>query len=173
MKSTNRYRLIMVAPILVVLINVWVAYLALSKLFDAQRWLAHTLQVLTETQAIAISMGSANNALRAYLLTGSEEFLGRYHQSIGEARANVDRVAGLTEDNASQRDRVVTLRHRLTTRISVLDSAVVLRRAHGSTPMSVASLRPALGDSPDGGVSVRYMLNQMEGEERRLLVLAA
>lgn len=169
MTSTNRYRLIMVAPILVVLINAWVAYLALGRLFSAQRWLAHTLEVLTQTQSIAISMGSANNAVRAYLLTGSEDFLTRYHHSVGDAQAELSHIAGLTTDNTSQQDRVAKLRQRLTVRIGVLDAAVSLRRAHGDTPMSRTSLGPALGDSPDGGVSVRYMLNQMEDEERRLL----
>ena len=45
-----------------------------------------------------------------------------------------------------------------------------MKQGHsGSAFMSPAVLRPALADSPDGGVSVRYSITQIEAEERRLL----
>ncbi len=169
MTSNTRYRLIMVGPILIILLNVWVASHALGKLFSAQRWLAHTLEVLTQAEATTSAMGSANNAVRAYLLTGSEEYVDRYRQAGQEAMADVDRVATLAIDNASQQERIATLRQRLTVRFSVLDAAIAMRRAHGAG-LSNAALRPALkADSPDGGVSVRYMLTQISNEEKRLL----
>ncbi len=169
MTSNTRYRLIMVGPILVVLLNVWVASHALGKLFDAQKWLAHTLEVLTQAEATTSAMGSANSAVRGYLLTGSEQFVARYHQSASEALNDVARVADLTTDNVSQQQRIATLRHRLAVRFGVLDAVITVRRAHGEN-LSNAALRPALAnDSPDGGVSVRYMLTQIQNEERRLL----
>ena len=169
MTSNTRYRLIMVGPILIILLNVWVASHALGKLFSAQRWLAHTLEVLTQAEATTSAMGSANNAVRAFLLTGSEEYVERYRQSGRDAMADVDKVATLAIDNVSQQARIVTLRRRLSLRFGVLDAAIAMRRMNGAG-LSNEALRPALGtDSPDGGVSVRYMLTQIANEEKRLL----
>ena len=169
MTSKSRYRLIMVGPILVVFLNVWMAAHALGKLFDAQNWLLHTLQVLTQAESTTVEMGSANNAVRAYLLTGSEEYVGRYHQNASEALAYLDKLGQLSKDNQSQINRTALLRQRVSVRLAVLDAAISLRRAHGDGQLPLSALKPALGEAPDGGVSVRYMLTQIENEERRLL----
>ncbi len=169
MTSNTRYRLIMVGPILIVLLNIWVASHALAKLFNAQKWLAHTLEVLTQAEATTAAMGSANNAVRGYLLTGSEDFVGRYHQAASEALGDVARVADLTTDNESQQRRIQTLRHRIAVRFGVLDAVITMRRAQGEG-LSHAAMRPALvGESPDGGVTVKFMLTQVQNEEKRLL----
>ena len=44
-----------------------------------------------------------------------------------------------------------------------------MRRSHPAE-MSSFVLDPALSDSPDGGISTKYALTQIKGEEERLLV---
>ena len=64
MTSKTRYRLIMIGPILLVLLNALIVYRAMAGVFSAQRWLAHTLQVLTQAEETSVALSSANNAAR-------------------------------------------------------------------------------------------------------------
>ena len=169
MTSKSRYRLIMVGPILVVLLNTWWAFHALNKLFDAQHWQAHTLEVLTATQQTQLTMSSANNVARAYLLTGSQTYSDRYHKTTQDALAGVSHIAELTRDNPGQEARIALLRKRISVRFGAIDAAMGMRRAHGEGALSPVVLGPALDDSPDNGPSVKYVLVQIENEERRLL----
>lgn len=169
MKSNSRYRLLMTGPFLVVLLNAWLASHALERLFDAQRWLAHTLEVLTSTEETQLAMSSANSAARAYLLTGSSNYADRYHQTTRTVMADVSHITAITADNAGQQARIAVLRQRISVRLGAIDAAMGMRRAHGEGSLSAMVLAPALEDSPDGGPSVAYCLTQIENEERRLL----
>ena len=110
MTSKSRYRLFMAGPILLVLLNAWIANRALSKLFSAQDWLAHTLQVRTQAEEVYLSMSTANSAARAYLLTGSREFSQRYSAATQSVYQGTDRLQGLTGDNKEQQARISVLR---------------------------------------------------------------
>lgn len=165
-----RYRTIMVLPIVVVLLNAWVASHALAKLFDAQRWLAHTLETITQSQEVRVSMSSASNAARGYLLVGTPEFATRFTVAEQAAYADLDRLAALTQDNISQQQRVPVVRERIRVKLLALEAAIAERRAHPGAVLPPAILQPVLADSPDGGISVKYALVQMQDEERRLLM---
>ena len=160
----------MMGAIFVVLLNTWFASRALARLFSAQHWLAHTLETLTQTEAIFVNMSQANSATRAYLLTGTPDFLARYEETTRSVRAAVDRVQRLTVDNIGQQQRILVLKKRIAVRLGASDAVIAVKKGHpGSAFMSPEVLRPALADSPDGGVSVRYCITQIEDEEWRLL----
>ena len=170
MTSKSRYRLLMVVPILVVLLNAtWAAH-SLGRLFDAQRWLAHTLEVLSATEETQLAMSAANNSAKAYLLTGSAVDSNQYHQYTKDVLASVGHVASLTTDNPAQQKRIAFLRQRISIRFGALDAAMGMRRAHGDGALPQAVLDPALKESPDGGPSVNYCLREIEHEERGLLL---
>ncbi len=160
----------MLGAILLVFLNTWLAAHALSKLFDAERWLAHTLETLTQTESVFLNMSSANSAARAFLLTDDVVFQTRYQDAARSAFAGVGDIQRLTVDNAEQQKRIAILRQRIGVKLGALDAVMSIKRGHpGSTFFSPLVLRPALADSPDGGISVRYAITQIENEERRLL----
>ena len=170
MRPATRYRLLMSGAILVVLLNTWFASHALSRLFSAQHWLAHTLETLTQTEGIFVDMSQANGATRAFLITGDSEFVARYRDSAKNVHTAVDQVQQLTLDNPDQQERIAVLRKRIAVKLGALDAVVAIKQgSHGNTPIPPAFMRPALADSPDGGVSVRYSITQIENEERHLL----
>lgn len=169
MTRPSPYRALMIGAIVLVLLNAWVATHALGNLFSAQQWLAHTLETLTQTEGVSLDVSSANSASRAYLLTGDPEFDRRYHAASARISNGVHRMQVLTGDNASQQERIAVLRRRIAVNLGALDAALSMKRGHPGSPfISPAVLGPALRDSPDGGISVRYALNQIEGEENRL-----
>lgn len=168
-RRPNPYRVLMIGAVVLVLLNAWVAAHSLRKLFVAQHWLEHTLEVLTATENVSLAMSGADSATRAYLLTGDPEFDRRYLREALAAQTGVDRLRYLTADNSSQQDRIDVLRHRIRVKLAALDAALAIKRGHpGSMFISSAILTPALSDSPDAGISVRYALQQMENEENRL-----
>ncbi|MGI4826681.1 MAG: sensor histidine kinase [Janthinobacterium lividum] len=170
MKPANRYRLVTLGAILFLLLNTWVAAHALRKLFSAQHWLAHTLEVLTQTEGVFLGMSTANSSTRAYLLTGTPVFEDRYKQATATVFHGLDDVQQLTADNDSQQARIAILRKRISVKLGALDAAMSIKRGHPESMFfSPAVLRPALADSPDGGISVRYAITQIENEENRLL----
>ena len=160
----------MLGAIVLVLLNTWMAVHALGTMFSAQRWLAHTLETLTETEGAFLDMSAGNGAARAYLLTGAPEFDQRYHQAAVSVYGDVGRLQQLTIDNRSQQTRIAVLRRRISVKLGALDAAMSIRRGHKeSALLSSTVLRPALADSPDGGISVNYAIAQIENEEHRLL----
>lgn len=169
MTRPSPYRVLMVGAIVLVLLNTWVAARALGSLFTAQGWLQHTLEVLTQTESVSLDMSLADSAARAYLLTGDPRFDLRYTNAATHALQGVDHLREVTGDNRSQQYRIGVLRKRIQVKLGALDAAMSIKRGHqGGVAISPAILGPALSDSPDGGVSVRYALAQMESEEARL-----
>ena len=168
--TRSHLRLLTIGAILVVLLNAWMAFHALAGLFKSQDWYAHTLQVLSANNEIQIQMVSANSAARAYLLTGSAEFENRYKTAVQAANNAVGSVQFQTRDNVSQQARISVLRHRMSVRLGALDAAMNMRRSHPTEPADQFVLGPALSESPDGGISVKYALTQIKEEEDRLLL---
>ena len=170
MNPVLRYRLLMLGAIVIVLLNTWMAAHALNTLFNAEHWLAHTLETLTQTEGTFLNMSTANSSARAYLLTGAQEFDNRYHEAATTVYVNVSRLQQLTVDNTRQQQQIAVLRTRISVKLGALDAAMSMRRGHkGTAFISPVVLRPALAESPDGGISVRQAITQIENEEKRLL----
>jgi signal transduction histidine kinase len=169
MRTGGRYRLIMAAAMLLVCLNAWLAIRALNTLFTAQGWRAHSLEVITHTKALELGVAQGNGAVRAYLLTGSPVFIDKYIQAKSAIDHEIEQVAGLTADNISQRARIAYLHKRILVKRAALDAGVSMRQG-AAAPLEANMLAPILADSPDGGPSVSYCIEQIEHEEDRLLI---
>lgn len=159
----------MLGAIALVLLNAWVAGTALHNLISADKWLSHTLEVLTQTERVNLDILAADSATRAYLLTGNPNYDQRYRDAATRSTEDVRHLQVLTNDNESQQQRIAVLRERIAVRLAALEAVSAIKRGHpGITAISSPLLDPALNDSPDAGISVRYALTQMENEEARL-----
>src|ERR1700761_2055207 len=165
MKKSDIYRLLMAGAILVVLLNTWMAWRALSKLFTTQGWLSQTLDVLSHTENLALNMRTADSAVRGYILTGSLAFEKQYHASSQGVYAEIDEIQRLTTDSASQQERIAYLRTRVAAKMGTLDAANALRSGNSTGPIEPNLLEPLLTDYPGGGQSVAYAISQIEAEE--------
>jgi signal transduction histidine kinase len=170
MKKSGIYRLLMAGAILVVLLNTWMAWRSLSKLFTTQGWLSQTLDVLSHTESLALNMRTADSAVRGYILTGSPAFEKQYHASSLGTYAEIDEIQRLTADSASQQQRIAYLRTRIAAKMGTLDAANALRSGNSTGPIEPGLLEPLLTDYPGGGQSVAYAISQIEAEEHRLLI---
>jgi len=169
MKKSVLVRLALVGAMTVVLLNTWLAIRALNALFTAQGWRAHTLEVVTHTKALELGVAQGNSAVRAYMLTGSPEFTARFAQAKSAIDHEIDQIQTLTADSPDQQKRIVFLRQRIRVKRAALEAGVAIRRG-AAGPLDPTLLTPVLADSPDGGPSVYYCIEQMEAEEARLLI---
>lgn len=152
-----------------VLLNAWIAMLALGTLFSAERWLAHTLQTLRACDETYLQYSTANSSARAYLLTGDDVFTTRHREAERSLDESLGRLKGLTADSKEQQRRINTLRSRVQYKLGTLDAAMATRRGRASGQIDPSILAPALADAPDGGISVKYAVTQIVAEEDRLL----
>ena len=171
MQKGTAYRLGMLAAIFVVVLNIWIAARSLGTLLSAQYWHSHTLDVLTQTQSIALQNRAADAAARGYVLTGDNVFRKRVESSAGGLRAGIDHLGVVVRDNRGQSPRVVFLRNRVEAKLMALHAAMAARDAQGSAVIPPAILDAALSDTPDHAQSVQWCIGEIETEERRLLDL--
>ena len=169
MKPASRYRLYMSGAIFIVLLNTLFAIHEFRELIQKQWWLEHTYDILTHTQTVGYEMSAANSAMRGYLLTGDPRFDARLKQAETNADEALKYVQKNTGDNLSQQERLPLLRQRMNVKLAALEAAMAIRRGHTGAAISSPVLDNALADSPDGKITVRFALDQVEREEHRLL----
>ncbi|HEY4355713.1 MAG TPA: ATP-binding protein [Acidobacteriaceae bacterium] len=169
MKKNHIYRIVMVGTIAVVLLNTWVAVHAIRTLFSAESQLLHTLQVLSQTETVALQIRTADSTSRGFLLTGNPIFEQRFNESAETVYAELDTLQKATADNRSQQDRIGYTRQRVAAKLGALEAAVAIRHGHPTGGIDPEVMGLALSENPDGKVSVLYCIQQMENEEQRLL----
>lgn len=170
MSSATTYRFALPGAILLVLLNGWVATLALGTLFRAENWLAHTLEVLRAADETFLQYSNANSAARAFLINADPVFAERFRSFQDSTAKSLRHLKQLTADNSSQQQRISVLRSRITLKFGVVGAALAERGGHPGEALNPAVLHQALADAPDGGISVRYAISQIVAEEDRLLV---
>ena len=166
----SRTRLLMVAAILIVLLNLWVAVHSLGTMFIAANWLNHTMQVLTEVEGADEQTAITDSALRGYLLIASDISGQRFQASKQRLLGRLEAMSTLTADNASQRVRMEALRRATADKFAAMDGVFLLRSTRPLAAMPSSAVALAIADSPNTHASVRYLLSQFENEERRLLI---
>lgn len=169
MKKSNLYHLALAGAILIALLNVVVASRALHTLLQAQRWEAHTLEILSQTEELVAQIRTAESAARGYVLTGDPSFAQQYQDSSRGLDDRVTRIATLTSDNQSQQERITELKHRIAAKMAALQAGIAVRRGHPAGMIDPALLGPIVHDTPGRAASVQASINDIEQEEQRLL----
>jgi signal transduction histidine kinase len=171
MKKSVWYRIALVAAIVVVLLNTFLAARSLHTLINSQFWLAHTLEVIDGTEQIVARVRTAESAARGYILTGSPVFAQEYSAASSGIGAGVDRIQRLTRDNPSQQLRIRDLRLRIGTKMAVLDAGMAVRRGAPGGTLAPSALQAVVNDTPNRVQSVQATIDAIEAQERGLLAL--
>src|SRR6185437_5344550 len=112
-----------IAGILVILgLSLW----QYQRVREAGTWLAHTNQVLYETQSILNAGTQYELNAKNFLLTGDSGFLRAARNSIVVVPGAIDSVKRLTADNPVQQARIDSLRYYEQRSQENLDSIVAL-----------------------------------------------
>jgi signal transduction histidine kinase len=152
--------------ILVVLLNAWFAFRAISILLQSEGWVQHTWQAIYEVERITSSAASAETGSRGYLITGEDPYLEPYLDAVRDLPRELDDFTSLTSDNPTQQARLIEMRAVLEQRLSLLQQGIDLRKSGSSDTLRALVL------SGTGKVEmdhIRRIPHDMEAEERTLL----
>ena len=91
--------------------NAFIMRRQVSVQIGAEAWVAHTRQVLFETEQTESLLRQAESAQRGFLFTGDPEYLAPYSRAASQVEPHIDNLARLTADNPSQQERIARLRN--------------------------------------------------------------
>lgn len=134
---------------------------------DRVSWVSHTKDVLTALDQLLLTATRAETSQRGFLLTGEEEYLRRYQQSVSGVSGALAAVRALTTDNPGQQSNVAELTSLVKNRIVKMNEVLVLRRA-GALPAQAAV--EAMNTGTVMMDRIRSVTGNMLSEENQLLV---
>ena len=92
--------------IVILILNVLVSQFNTNQLIESKDKVARTWQVQRRLQTILVSLVDAQTGSRGYLLTGNEEFLNRYKDSLTKLPAELSDLRTITARDAEQFDNL-------------------------------------------------------------------
>jgi PAS domain S-box-containing protein len=93
------------------------AYVSLQSLVGRMQSVAHTQEVLRETELVISYLKDVETGDRGYLISREAEFLAIYRNAVAKIPSHLDRLKELTADNAEQQERVRQLEQLAHTRL--------------------------------------------------------
>jgi signal transduction histidine kinase len=157
---------LLLAATIIVALNAWFAFSAVSSLLLSEHWVEHTWQVINQVERIMGSAKDAETGNRGYLITGDEKYLEPYNTALRELPRELDQFQSLTSDNPSQGARIAEMRAVVGHRLASLEEGIDLRRS-GSTDTVRALVLSGSGKAEMD--HLRRVADGMESEERGLL----
>lgn len=159
---------LLVLAAVVVALNAWFGFRAIQSLHDSEYWVAHTWQVINQVESIMGSVKDAEAGSRGFLISGDAAYLEPYTLAARELPEKLDHFANLTSDNPSQGQRLVEMRAVLEERFKLLQQGIDLRRLSDRETVRTLVLTGTGKAEMD---HLRRIADEMEGEERRLLLI--
>jgi signal transduction histidine kinase len=146
--------------------NAGLAYYNTRQLHDDSGQVAHTHEVLDALDDLLSTVKDAETGQRGFLITGESRYLKPYDDAVATVPGKIERVERLTEDNASQRDRIPRLRDIVRAKLDELARTIALRQGPGFEAARQAVLTDQGKESMD---ALRAWVGEMQVEEEDLL----
>ncbi|KTD57184.1 regulatory protein (GGDEF domain) [Legionella sainthelensi] len=103
------------------------SYHEVNKMLDANRWVAHTYQVIQATDKILITIIDIDSELEAYLLSDDEQLMINIDKMKFDLKEDFDNLFHLIRDNSSQTQRITHFHDLTIQRLKQLNQAIQLK----------------------------------------------
>lgn len=144
----------------------WILWQIPLKQDEANNWVKHTHEVLTQLETTLSTLKDAETGQRGYLLTGDEHYLEPLNQAIAQINGQLQKLKTLTADNPKQQQQITKLYKQTQVKLSELKQTIELRQKRG---LSAASEVVVSGTGKQEMDAIRQIIAQMKQEETRLL----
>jgi methyl-accepting chemotaxis protein len=173
LKIGARLYLSFAVVVAIVVALVLVARSSMLSLQEANKWNAHTHEVLSEAGDMLAELINMETGERGFMLAGQDQFLDPYRSGLVGFREHHDKIKTLTSDNAQQQERLAKILAAQQTWVSqVLEPEIALRRLvdEGREEMSkvVGRIREAKGKQHMD--AMRAEIKELTDAEDSLLV---
>jgi PAS domain S-box-containing protein len=147
---------------------IWQSAQAAAQQRAANRWYAHTLEVLVEVGRFSTALSEVQRGARGYLLTADPRFLSSYRTGAKATPGRLDRLRALTADNPRQQRRLAALASEVATVIGLSEREVELEAA-GRRAAALAIVRS--GAANDAMERAQAISSAVVDEEQSLLAI--
>jgi signal transduction histidine kinase/DNA-binding response OmpR family regulator/CHASE3 domain sensor protein len=151
--------------LLILIITSVASYSSINNLLDGTQWVDHTDSVIIKIDRALFILRDAESGQRGYLLTGDSSFLADFNGAQDRLQMITDSMSEMTADNPNQIANIKELRTVLDQPLTILGQ--IVRDKSVNNVYSIQDIRQARGYSR----RVREILQRMEREERRLMVI--
>jgi PAS domain S-box-containing protein len=142
------------------------SYQNTTKLFQRQKRVEKTYQVLQEIRDVLTTLRDAERARRGYIITGKELYLVTYNTAIKEINPKFNQVRRETADNLNHQRSLDIIEPLIAQRVTLIKKSVELYKQNKSDTATQIELT-------DKGIMLHdeiwKIIAQMEGEEQLLL----
>lgn len=147
---------------------VWQGEQTTAREQTANRWHAHTLEVLVEVGRFSSALSETQRGARGYLLTADPQFLSGYKAGVQATQDHLHRLRVLTADNPAQQRRLAALEAYADAVISSSEREVDLEAA-GRHAAALALVRSRVGH--EAIQRAEQTNSAVAAEEQRLLAI--
>jgi PAS domain S-box-containing protein len=144
----------------------WILWQIPLKQDEANNWVKHTHEVLTELETTLSTLKDAETGQRGYLLTGDEHYLEPYNQAKSQINGQLQKLKTLTADNLKQQQQITKLYKQTQAKLSELKQTIELRQKRGLSAATGVVLSARGMQQMD---AIRQIIAEMKQEEIRLL----
>jgi methyl-accepting chemotaxis protein len=142
-----------------------VSYTSVHQFADATDWVRHTHEVLTNFQKVNSDMLGAQTAVRGFVISGPENILAPYYDSVRELQDDERTLRRLTADNPHQQMRLTSLEDLIHQRLALYQEELALYRQHG---FAEAGALISTARSQELMTKLGLVLGELEREELNL-----
>jgi PAS domain S-box-containing protein len=148
-----------------------VSYLSVRGFVERADWVAHTQEVLRETETVLSDLKDVETGVRGYLISGQKSFLAPYFDTLASIPTHLHRLKQLTADNDEQQKQIRNLEKLVDQR---LQQAALFLNMAGAEHLLVSE--PAKKHIALGKLTmdeIRGLVRDMRAREESLLVRRA
>lgn len=156
----------LILALLLLFINALISYRNIRRLIENQLWVSHSHLVMTILEQTISDLKDAETGQRGYLLTGDENYLQPYLQSLSQISISINSLKKLTADNANYEQPIYILQQTSTTKLVELQQTIKLRREQGFES-AMAVVRTNRGKQIMD--NIRQQIADIKAQENKLL----
>jgi PAS domain S-box-containing protein len=163
-ESYLRIKIIFLSAALFLVALSLLSYIRIKNLIEASALVNHTVVVKAELEDIFSALANAESNQRGYFISRDTAFLNDFYASESQLKLHIDKLNSLTKDNPLQEANIASLQASVDKRLDYMKG--ILADAPSQT---ITTQRWLQGKKLM--IDVRSLLDKMESEEERLLVL--
>jgi diguanylate cyclase (GGDEF)-like protein len=151
-----------IAFLLLIVIGL-VTYNSTTQFIEAAESVTHTQGVISEIERLESLIKDAETGARGFVITGKPQYLEPYDAALQSLEQRINHLKDLTQESASQQDRIALLEPMIQQRLGQLSEIIRLRKAEG-----FEAAQKVVSDDKDRQVmaDLRYIVAEMKSEER-------
>jgi signal transduction histidine kinase len=168
MLTRTKTRLLFGSALLLFCLSGAGAFVAISRMRDAERWVTHTREVQVALANLNTVTSRAGRTRAEYMDSGDPGRLREHQLAVSQIPQTIATIRSLTADNAEQQQNCDRLEDLARQRIRLMEDSIALKQNNQSTLQNQAAVTQGIvavaGQMDD-------ILQKMDNEERQLLEL--